>query len=70
MANTRMQQEDVRALLNLRGSLIADHTRLLDGASSPHTAMVKQSDVSRCLTNAIKSIEEILETAGGVQIKR
>ena len=66
----RMQSEDVQALLNLRANLINDHVRMLDGASSPHTAMVKEVDVARCLSAAIRNLEEILATAGDIEFNK
>ena len=70
MATKRMQTEDVQALLNIRKNLIQDHERLLDGAASPHTAVVKQVDVASVLSRAIASLEEVLQTAGGIEFKR
>ena len=70
MATKRMQTEDVQALLNIRTNLIQDHERLLDGAASPHTAVVKQVDVSRAMSRAIAALEEVLNTAGGIEFQR
>lgn len=69
MAN-RMQAVDVQALLNIRRNLIQDHERLLDGSASPHTAVVKQTDVARSLSRAISSLEEVLSTAGGIEFQK
>lgn len=66
----RMQNEDVQALLNIRARLINDYERLLDGRASAATAMVKQADVSASMTSAIKALEEVLSTAGGIEFKR
>ena len=70
MATKRMQTEDIQALLNIRTNLIQDHERLLDGSASPHTAVVKQVDVSRAMSRAIAALEEVLNTAGGIEFQR
>lgn len=65
----RIDDQEVRALLNIRNNLIQDHERICDGAMSPHSAMCKQSDVAAALSRAIKSIEEVLTVAGEVSFK-
>lgn len=69
MAN-RLENEDRMALLRIRENLMSDHDRLLDGSTAPATAMVKQSDVAAAFSRAIKSIEEVLTTAGGVEFTK
>tara|TARA_B100000212_G_C27050689_1_gene395526 strand:- start:310 stop:525 length:216 start_codon:yes stop_codon:yes gene_type:complete len=63
----RMQDEDVQALLSIRRNLIVDHERILDGSAASHVAVVKQKDVAECISRAVKSLEEVLATAGGVE---
>lgn len=70
MATKRMQTEDVQALMRIRNGLIENHHRLLDGSTSPHTAMVKQADVAHAFAQAIRNLEEVLATAGGVEFGR
>jgi len=65
----RMEEADVQALLNIRRQLIVDHERMLDGSSAAHIAVVKQVDVAKCISRAVKSLEEVLHTAGGVEFK-
>ena len=67
MATKRMQTEDVAALMRIRNGLIENHNMLLDGATSPHTAMVKQADVAFAFSRAIRGLEEVLATAGGIE---
>ncbi len=68
MAN-RLDPQDRTALLRIRENLMRDHDRLLDAPTAP-VAMVKQSDVAGAFSRAIKSIEEVLATAGGVQFTK
>ena len=63
----RMNDADIQALLNIRRNLIVDHDRMLDGSTASHIAVVKQTDVAASLTRAIRSLEEVLATAGGVE---
>ena len=70
MATKRMQTEDVQALMRIRNGLIENHHRLLDGSSSPQTAMVKQADVAHAFAQAIRNLEEVLATAGGIEFGR
>ena len=65
----RIETQDVQALLNIRRNLIVDHARLLDGASAPHSATCKQSDVATVLSRAIKGLEEVLTTAADVSFQ-
>ena len=67
MATKRMQTEDVTALMRIRNGLIENHNRLLDGSTAPQTAMVKQVDVAVAFSRAIRDLEEVLATAGGVE---
>ena len=69
MAN-RLDNQDRTALLRIRENLVRDHERLLDGSSAPASAMVKQSDVAAAFSRAIRSLEEVLATAGGVEFKK
>jgi hypothetical protein len=64
-----MENKDIQALLNVRNNLINDYNMLLDGSDSPAVALVKQSDVAKSMTRAIKHLEEILSEAGGVKFK-
>jgi hypothetical protein len=66
----RLQSIDIQALMDLRSSVIRDHETLLDGASSPHTAMVKQSVVAASFQRTISALEEILHEAGGVEFSK
>ena len=66
----RIQREDLQALLNIRQGLIEDHERLLDGASAPASALVKQRDVAMAFARAISGIEEVLATGGDVTFEK
>ncbi len=64
---SRMNDEDVKALLRVREGLINGHVTLLDGAQAPDVAMVRQKDVAAVLAVAIRGLEEILATGGGIE---
>ncbi len=66
----RIQREDIQALMNIRLQLIEDHERLLDGASAPQSALVKQRDVAIAFSKAIRGLEEVLTTAGDIEFRK
>lgn len=66
----RIPREDLQAILNVRKQLIEDHESLLNGASSPASALVKQRDVALSFSRAIKSLEEILERGGNIKFEK
>ena len=66
----RIQREDLQALLNIRQGLIQDHERLLDGASAPESALVKQRDVALAFAKAIRGLEEVLSVGGEITFEK
>ena len=62
----RMQDEDVNALLAIRQGLIEAHNQYLDAPEAPHSAIVRQVDVAAFVGAAIRQLEEVLGTAGGI----
>jgi len=66
----RLHIEDAQALMNIRTKLINDYERLLDGAMAPAMAVVKQSDVSKTLSFAILSLEQVLEQGGDIKFEK
>lgn len=66
----RITTEDIQALLNIRGNLIEDHQRILDGAGAANTALCKQKDVAVAFSRAIKGIEEVLTEAGQIKFEK
>ena len=66
----RIQREDLQALLNIRQGLIQDHERLLDGASAPESALVKQRDVALAFAKAIRGLEEVLAVGGEITFEK
>ncbi len=66
----RIQREDIQALMNIRLQLIEDHERLLDGASAPQSALVKQRDVAIAFSKAIRGLEEVLTAAGDIEFRK
>ena len=66
----RLLEEDAQALMNIRANLITDHQKIIDADhSTKSVAQCKQSDVSAALTNAIKSLEEVLTVAADIEFR-
>lgn len=66
----RLLEADAQALLNIRQNLITDHERIIDADHSTRSvAQCKQSDVASALTNAIKSLEEVLTVAADIEFR-
>ena len=65
MAN-RLNLDDKQALMRIRENLILDYNALIEPHAEPATAMTKQVDVARAIERAVKSLEEVLSTAGGI----
>ena len=69
MAN-RLQNDDRQALLRIRENLINDYNMLINQHAEPATAMMKQADAAQALTRAIKGLQEVLSTAGGIDFQK
>tara|TARA_A200000159_G_C7335113_1_gene344732 strand:+ start:2102 stop:2317 length:216 start_codon:yes stop_codon:yes gene_type:complete len=67
---SRIETQDLQAIMNVRQALIEDHERLLDGAGAPASSLVKQRDVALAFSRAIRSLEEILQEAGGIKFQK
>ena len=66
----RIQTQDLQAIMNIRQGLIEDHERLLDGASAPEAALVKQRDVALAFARAIRGLEEVLAEGGEIKFEK
>lgn len=69
MAN-RLQDNDRQALLRIRENLINDYNTLINTHAEPATAMMKQADAAQAITRAIKGLQEVLATAGGIEFQK
>jgi len=67
---SRLSNEDRTALLRIRENLIIDHDRILDGNAAPASALCKQADVAAIISKAVRSLEEVLSEAGGVEFRK
>ena len=58
-----MEERDVISIINIRSFLIECHNSL-DGSNSGTTALVKQADVAKRYSQAIRMIDNILLEKG------
>lgn len=67
----RITTEDLQALMNIRNMIIQDHERILDvnGFGNP-AALCKQADVADAFSRAIKALEEVMASGGGIKFEK